>query len=123
MAKILIVDDDPDVVEAIRIFLEKEGHETASATNRSEGMQAISDFGPDLMILDCMMEAPDDGFVMAQELKRDGIKFPILMLSSIATVTGLDYGKDGDVVPVDEFVEKPVDPATLMSKVSDLLNK
>ena len=74
------------------------------------------------MIRDLMIPGLD-GLGVAKKLRDDGKKFPILMLSSIATVTGLDYGKDGDVVPVDEFVEKPVDPATLMSKVSDLLNK
>lgn len=123
MAKILIVDDDPDVVEATQMFLEKDDHEVSSAVNRAEGMQAVEDFQPDLMILDCMMEEVDDGIVMAQELRRKGFSAPILMLTSIGKVMGMDFGKDEDIVPVDEFVEKPIDPKDLMEKVSKLLQK
>lgn len=121
MARILIVDDDPDVVDACRLFLERERHEVAAAYNRDEGMKAIADVHPDLLILDVIMEQPDDGIAMAQELRRQGFAKPILMLTSISRVTGLTYGKDKDVVPVDAFVEKPVDPGTLLHKVSDLL--
>jgi len=121
MAKILIVDDDPDVVDACRLFLEKEGHTVAAAYNRSEGMRAVKDEAPELLILDVIMEQPDDGIAMAQELRRHGFDKPILMLTSIGKVTGMSYGKDSDLVPVDEFVEKPVDPATLVAKVAALL--
>ena len=72
MAKILIVDDDPDVVEACRLFLERERHEVTSAYNRGEGMKAVVDVNPDLLILDVIMELPDDGIAMAQELRRRG---------------------------------------------------
>ncbi len=121
MAKILIVDDDPDVIEASRISLEKEGHDIASACNRQEGLGAISQGEPDLLILDVMMERPDDGVSMAQELRQKGMKFPILMLTNLSTVTGMDFGKDDDVIPVDDFQTKPINPGTLVSKVNDLL--
>lgn len=123
MAKILIVDDDPDVVDAIRLFLKKEGHEVASATNRGDGMQKIQEFGPDLLILDCMMESVDDGMVMARELKSGGFSTPILMLSSIGKVLGQDFGRDDEILPVDEFLEKPIDPRVLLDKVSAILGK
>ncbi|HAU36754.1 MAG TPA: response regulator [Phycisphaerales bacterium] len=123
MTKILIVDDDPDVVDACRMFLEKEGFEVISAGNRDEGTKAIKQNKPDLLILDVMMEQPDDGVAMAQELRREGFKKPILMLTSISKVSGLDMGKDEDVVPVDEFVEKPVAPAVLIEKVKGLLTR
>jgi DNA-binding response OmpR family regulator len=123
MAKILIVDDDPDVVAAAQVFLEKGGHEVFSAGSRPEGMKAIEGNEPDLLILDVMMDQPDDGMVMAQELRRNGFKRPILMLTSIAKVTGMDFEKDDDILPVDEFQQKPIDPATLMAKVDQLLKK
>lgn len=123
MAKILIVDDDPDVVDACRLFLEKKGFNVSAAYNRVEGMSAIQSFKPDLVILDVMMDQPDDGIAMAQDLRRQGFKAPILMLTSIGKVTGMTYGRDNDLVPVDEFQEKPVDPATLVSKVERLLGK
>ena len=121
MPKILVVDDDPDVVEAVTAFLERAGHNVKSASNRRDGMARVKSEQPDLIILDVMMEEPDDGFAMAQELRRDGFKKPILMLTSIARVTGLNYGIDDSTVPVDDFVEKPVAPAVLLEKVAALL--
>ena len=123
MAKILIVDDDADIVEAIQLVLEKEGFETALAYNRPEGMKQVEGANPDLIILDVMMDEPDDGIAMAQELRRQQFDKPILMLTSVAKVTGMKFGRDDEMVPVDEFVEKPIDPATLVAKVKELLSK
>lgn len=123
MAKILIVDDDPDIVEAAAFFLEKNGHEIGRAFNRAEGMKKLEEFKPDLMILDVMMEQPDDGLAMAQELRRKGWKNPILMLTSLGRVTGMEYGRDDSLVPVDDFTEKPVAPDVLVAKVEKLLEK
>lgn len=123
MAKILIVDDDPDVVDATRLFLKKEGHEVASASSRGEGMEQVRQFAPDLLILDCMMESVDDGMVMARELRSQSFSAPILMLTSIGKVLGQDFGRDDEILPVDEFVEKPVEPRVLLDKISELLSK
>jgi DNA-binding response OmpR family regulator len=121
MPKILVVDDDPDVVEAVTAVLDRAGYVVKNAGNRREGMTKVGVEKPDLIILDVMMEEPDDGFAMAQELRRDGFTKPILMLTSIARVTGLSYGVDASTVPVDDFVEKPVTPAALLEKVAALL--
>lgn len=121
MATILIVDDDPDIVEACQLFLEKAGHRVEAAYNRPDGMAAMAAVRPDLLILDVIMDQPDDGIVMAQELHRQGSKVPILMVTSIRRVTGLSYGPESEPVPVDAFLEKPVDPATLLCKVTELL--
>jgi DNA-binding response OmpR family regulator len=123
MAKILIVDDDPDIVEAGTLILQREGHTIKAAYSRAEGMAAVASFAPDLMILDVMMEQPDDGFAMAQELRRQGRNFPIIMLTSVASASGLAFGKDAEMVPVDEFQSKPVEPADLVRKVADLLRR
>lgn len=123
MAKVLVVDDDPDVVDACRLFLEKQGHQVATAFSRTEGMKALESKRPDLLVLDVMMEQPDDGLAMAQELRRNGFRLPIVMLTSISKVTGLQYGEDSEIVPVDAFLEKPVDPGTLCTKVAELLAK
>ena len=121
MAKILIVDDDPDVVDVCRIVLEGQGHSLEAATNRSDGMKNLESFQPDLMILDVMMEQPDDGIQLAQEIRRKGIEVPIIMLTSVSKVTGTDFGQNEDLVPVNAFFEKPIEPDTLIAKVNDLL--
>lgn len=123
MTKILIVDDDPDIVEASTMFLQGAGYEVVSASNRTDGMTMVKDANPDLLILDVMMDSPDDGIVMAQELRRQGFAKPILMLTSVSRATGMTYGQDNDLVPVDAFIEKPVKPSTLVEQVKQLLSK
>lgn len=123
MSKILIVDDDPDVVEAIEIILTQAGYNVASAGSRDEGMAACTTGSPDLLVLDVMMEQPDDGIRMAQDLRRQGFQQPILMLTSIGKVTGMSFGRDDELVPVDDFQEKPIEPSVLVGKVKELLLK
>lgn len=123
MAKIVIIDDDPSVVEACRLFLEKEGHQVDSAFNREEGMTLLNAAPHDLLILDVMMEQPDDGIAMAQELRNKGFELPILMLTSICKATGLNYDRDDVLVPVDAFEEKPITPKRLIMTVKDLLER
>jgi DNA-binding response OmpR family regulator len=121
MAKILIVDDDPDITFATGLFLKKAQHEVLTASNRADGMKAIDDENPDLIILDVMMEQADDGIAMAQELRRQGCEIPILMLTSVGKVTGFTYDEDREMVPVNAFFEKPIQPDLLVEKVNELL--
>ena len=123
MPKVLIVDDDPDIVDSLKLILSAEGYAVASATTRDEGMRAVEKEKPDLIILDVMMEQPDDGIAMAQELRRAGSKVPIIMLTSVGQVTGMTYGRDNDLVPVEVFFEKPVRPDDLLKAVDGLLKK
>ncbi|MCX8032707.1 MAG: response regulator [Thermoleophilia bacterium] len=123
MSKILIVDDDPDMVEAGRVVLEREGHTVLSAANARDGMAKLEEAKPDLLILDVMMEEYDDGLRMARDIRRKGHQLPILMLTSVNRALGLEIDKDEEMVPVDDFVEKPVDPSTLIEKVNSLLQK
>lgn len=119
--KILIVDDDPDIVEACRLVLEREGYEVEGASSRADGMKKIEEVKPDLLILDVMMEEPDDGLRMAREIRKAGHTLPIIMLTSVNAAMGLNIDKDEEMVPVDEFQPKPVDPQTLIAKVKKLL--
>jgi Response regulators consisting of a CheY-like receiver domain and a winged-helix DNA-binding domain len=119
--KILIVDDDPDIIEAGRLVLEREGYEVEGAPNRADGMKRLEEVKPDLLILDIMMEEPDDGLRMAREIRKAGHALPIIMLTSVNAAMGLNIDKDEEMVPVDEFQSKPVDPQTLIAKVKKLL--
>lgn len=123
MAKILVVDDDVDIRESISILLETDGHNVVTAQNRSAGMSAVKLEKPDVIVLDVMMEEPDDGFIMAQDLRRNGIKIPIIMLTGVSKAFGMDFGKDKSIVPVDEFLEKPVVPELLKTKINDILKQ
>ncbi len=117
MAKILIVDDDPDMVIAGRYVLEREGHTVTSASNIETGLKALDEETPDLLILDVMMEEADDGLrLRPQGAALEASRIPILMLTSVNRAMGLSIGKDEEMVPVDEFVEKPVDPAVLVGQ-------
>jgi DNA-binding response OmpR family regulator len=121
VAKILIVDDDPDMVEASRIVLERDGHTVDNASSVDEGLKKMADVQPDLLILDVMMQEHDDGLRFARQVRREGNTLPILMLTSVNRALGIQIGKDEEMVPVDEFLEKPLDPATLSAKVKELL--
>jgi DNA-binding response OmpR family regulator len=124
--KILIVDDDVDLCDSLKVVLEQAGYDTQTAASRSEGMKKIRTQQPDLVILDVMMETWQDGFEMSRDLKRDPqLKgTPILMLTSIEEITGIELKSSaGDPVwlPVDRFLEKPVAPDTLLAEVKKLL--
>ena len=121
MAKILIVDADADFAEVVSVFLKVKGHEVHLAHSRAEGMTAIEHRSPDLLILDVMMDQPDDGLVMVQTLRRQQFKKPIIMLSAVSRITGYTFAKDEDFVPVDSFIDKPVDMEKLASEVEQLL--
>lgn len=121
MSKILIVDDDPDMVEATRFVLEREGFSVESASDVESGMKALDETAPDLLILDVMMQEPDDGLRMARQIRRKGMTLPILMLTSVNRALGIQIDKDEEIVPVDDFQEKPIDPAALVTKVRKLL--
>lgn len=108
MAKILLVDDDKDFVEINKTLLEKDKHTVVFAHNPKDGLALLKKEKPDLLVLDVMMEEPDDGFAMAQQIRQDGNKIPIIMLTSINKVMNLTFGKDKDMVPVNEFFEKPI---------------
>ena len=123
MPTILIIDDDPDIVDAGRLVLEREGYEVVGAGNREDGMKKLEEVKPDLLILDVMMEEPDDGLRMARAIRKTGNELPIIMLTSVNAAMGLNIDKDGEIVPVDEFQPKPVEPQTLVAKVKKLLEQ
>lgn len=124
--RILIVDDDVDLSDSLKVVFERAGYDTLTAASRLEGMEKIRTEQPDLIILDVMMETWQDGFEMSRDLKGDP-QFkdtPILMLSSIEELTGIEVKSSvGDPVwlPVNAFLDKPVAPDTLLATVRNLL--
>jgi CheY-like chemotaxis protein len=124
-----MIDDDPDILTAIRIPLESVGHEFSEARSGSEGLEKIKEVNPDLIILDVMMESATEGFQLSLKLRdrspdseyaayRD---IPILMLTAIHTTTPLRFTPDDDYLPVDAFLDKSADPDQLLAKIDELL--
>ena len=129
--KILIVEDDPDMVIALRMPLEANGYQVYVASSGQEGLQKVKEVNPDLIILDVMMETTTAGFQVSLQLRSPDPKseyapyrnIPILILTAIHTTTSLRFGPDEAYLPVDDFVDKPIDPEVLMSKVRTLIEK
>lgn len=120
MALIAIIDDDPDILDASSLVLNAKGYEVITADNPDDGYKIVKEQKPDLIILDVMMNEPDDGFFLAQKFRRENLDIPIIMYSSVSKALGLEFAA-GKMVPVDDFVEKPISPATLIDKVEKLL--
>ena len=119
--KIIIIDDDIDLVEAMRITLENAGFVVIDAQDGKKGVEKIKKESPDLVILDVMMGSQDEGFFVAYEIRNDPelSDIPIIMLTAIGQETGFsfDKNKDEDFLPVNEFLEKPIDPDKLVELV------
>ncbi len=127
--KILIVDDDPDFALATRLCLESAGYEVLEARSSAEGLANIQKNRPDLVVLDVMMDSTTDGFQMALTLRSPDPKseyktckdIPIIMHTSIHSTTPVRFGPDQDYLPVDRFLDKPLDPDKLIKTVEELL--
>ncbi|NIV39720.1 MAG: response regulator, partial [Anaerolineae bacterium] len=121
----------PDLVEVIRLTLEAGGFQVFSAASGAEGLQQVKEVNPDLIILDVMMDYTTEGFQVSLALRNPEPEseyeayrdIPILMLTAIHSTTPLRFEPEEDYLPVDAFVEKPLEPADLVAKVESLLAK
>jgi len=126
--KILIVDDDPDILAAIGAVLEARNYEIVTARDGEEGLAELKKEKPDLMILDLLMPRKD-GFAVCKELKDPRWSkysdMPILILTSVREeVSRRRYELEtGLSLDVDDYVEKPIDPFLLVERVENLLKK
>lgn len=132
-AKILIVDDDPDIVDAMKLVLEANDYEVVSAYSAETGLDAVVREEPDLIVLDVMMEKDTDGFHVAYKIKNPPADselarvcpIPILMLTAISKMKRMKFSpeRDAEFLPVDAFVEKPIQPSVLLSRIGALLEE
>jgi len=123
-AKILLVDDDPDFVEATKIVLESAPYDVAVAYNGDEALQKVSEVNPDLIILDIIMPE-QDGFKVCEALKSDPelAQIPVIMLTSLSQRMGETAFSltDGMMLEADDYVDKPVTPDELLNCVKKFL--
>jgi CheY-like chemotaxis protein len=129
MANILIIDDDLDIIDSLKMVLESNDHQVSVKTDTDNLLETIRQTSPDLIILDIIFpEDPNAGFTAARELhKSDEVKhIPVLLLSAVNQQSNMSFGFSEtdiseDFMPVKGFIEKPVEPAALLSKVKELL--
>ena len=113
--KILVVDDDSDIISSMKAVLEKNGYAVETARSENECMEKYAFFGPDIIFLDMMMERMDSGFRICKDIRESDQKVKIYMLSSV----GSDNAGTTDVheVGFNGSMEKPVSPEYLLKMV------
>lgn len=130
-AKLLMVDDDKNYVEALLYILKQNDYEVVVAHNKEDGLARLKETNPDLILLDVMMGKRAEGMLFARKVRRSreyaayaGV--PILVLTGIREQTGFFFPsepKNPVFFPIDELLEKPVKPPLLLEKIALLLGK
>ena len=124
MPKILVVDDDPDLVETVSMMLESNNYEVVAAYGGKEGLEKVRTENPDAVVLDVMM--PDlDGFKVCEQIKGDPKlrDIPVLLLTAVASqMHKTKYNpRMGMETEADDYVDKPVEPDEIIRRVEKLL--
>jgi len=126
--KILVIDDDPDIIEVLSTVLEAEGYQVVIALDGIEGLANLKAEKPDLVILDLLMPKMD-GFAVCNELRSPRwsryADIPVIILTSVREESSrrryeLETGME---LNIDDYVEKPITPAILLQRVEKLLRK
>ena len=117
--KILVIDDDPDILESISAVLSSEGFNVLTAIDGKEGVEKFKSEKPDLVLCDMMMEKVDAGSKVAEMIRKEDSATPVYLLSSIGNATAsnisvTDLGFTG-------VLQKPVDPDTLIAQIKKTL--
>lgn len=119
MAKILVVDDEPDVVRLIEFRLQAEGFDVVSCGDGRTALKLVEDEKPDLMILDIMMPLLDGMEVLRQiRSRRTSSRMPVVMLTAKTASVTVDEARQ---LWVSDYIMKPFDPEKLVSKVKRAL--
>jgi DNA-binding response OmpR family regulator len=121
---ILVVDDDPDLVETVAMMLESKGCEVGMAYDGIEGEESIKQRRPDLVILDIMMPRKD-GYILCAEMKaqEETRNIPVILLTAVGeAVPSTRYSHaDGMATEADDYIPKPIDTDSLWEAVKNLL--
>ncbi len=112
--KILLVDDDLDLLEQNKILIESMGYEVITANSSKEGWEVFRKTKPDACVIDLIMEEYDSGFVLCHRIKKDehGKNIPVFILTSATYDTGFKFGastsEEKEWINADEVINKPV---------------
>jgi len=117
---ILVIDDDRDMLEAIKIMLETAGFAVGLAVDSTQGLEKVEELKPDLILVDMMMETVDAGVKVAEKINEIGCKVPIFLLSSIGEATS--YNLDISAIGFAGVIQKPIIPSMLIPLLKKKLN-
>jgi len=127
MSKILVIDDDPDFLLAVQTVLEAYEFDVETATTPEEGVSKVESTEPDLVILDVLMPIDYEGFEVARVIREEQHRtdLPIVILTNVHSVKKVPYrfAPDEDYLPVDVFLDKPVEPKALVAIVKEVLGE
>jgi len=129
MAHVLIIDDDPDIIDSLSMILEANGHSVDVKTDTGQLIEDVVKANPDIIILDVIFpEDPQAGFKAARTLRKSEQinHIPVLMLSAVNQRSNLAFSISNsdisdDFMPVEAFLDKPVEPRALLGKIDELL--
>lgn len=118
MTKVLVIDDDDNICELLRMYLEKEGYEVRTASDGAEGVDSFRKHEPDIVLLDIIMPKKD-GWQVCREIREHSTK-PIIMITvksdTIDKVLGLEFGAD-------DFIVKPLDMKEVFARIKAVLRR
>lgn len=125
--KILVVDDDPDILDQVTAILSSDGYEVVSAQGQASAEEVLLKIRPDLAIVDLMMEEKDSGFVLSYQIKKLYPATPVILLTAVTGATGLSFasqsGEAQSWTQVDRMLDKPVRSEQLKTEVRRLLHE
>ena len=120
MARVLVVDDDPDFVEITRLILKAEGYQVDTAPNGDMALRLMRSSPPDVVILDVMMAGVLDGVHVAREMSEDDVlqRVPVIMVSAITGSSMSEVFPTDEYLPIAAWISKPAQPADLLRKIA-----
>lgn len=125
--KVLMIDDDPEIIEAVTNVLDAKGYDVISASNGKDGVEKAKAENPDIILLDVMMTTKSEGFDVAREMHEDenARNIPVIIMTGIRKAMNLPFGFEPDDVwlPVKEVLEKPVKPEVLLKAIEEHIRK
>ena len=122
--KILVVDDDPDILEQVELVLKANGYDVATASSAADAEEFLTATQPDMVVLDLMMEHMDSGFVLCNQIKKLYSNMPVIMLTAVSASTGLGFDirtpEAKSWIKADCILDKPVRAEELLNAVRKL---
>lgn len=125
--QVLLVDDDPDILEQLSVMLQGDTYEVMTAQGQADAEEAILRGRPDIAIIDLMMENMDSGFVLSHYLKKIYPDTPVILLTAVTSATGISFDTHDTTekswVKVDKVMDKPVRAEQLKAEIRRLLKE